>query len=131
MMRALGIAGFALIAVWIIAHALFLGPVEQAVDSVLAWLIGILAVAAVVASVTVLGCGLVLGRTSPAWLRFVQQARTVATVIGCALVVFGLLHYRDTQPDGEIRWLVLGVLVLVGAGVVHAWIVVTEKKHFT
>src|SRR5438105_11571555 len=109
-MRALGLVSFILIAVWVIAHALFLGPVEKAADDALAWLIGIVAIAAVIASVAVIACGLVLGGTSPAWLKFVQQARTIATVIGSGLVVVGLLHYRDTEPDGEIRWLVLGVL---------------------
>ena len=126
-MRVLGVVCFALIAAWVLAHALRLGPIEGAADSALAWVVSVLAVAAVVASVSVLGCGLVLGRTNPAWLKFVQKARTVATVIGCCLVVVGLLHYRDT--NGEIHWLVLGVVVLVGAGLVHGWVLVTEKKY--
>ena len=58
----------------------------------------------------------------PAWLRFVRIARNVAAVIGGALVVVGLLHYRETEPQGEIYWVVLGVLVLVGSGVVHWWV---------
>ena len=55
------------------------------------------------------------------WLRFMRLARNVATVLGSGLVVLGLLHYRDTEPHGEVRWLVLGLVVLVGAAIVHWW----------
>ena len=130
-MRALGILGLLVIGIWVIAHALVLSPVQKAADNALTWLVGIIAMIVVIASLTVLGFGLVVGRTSPAWLRFVQQARTVAAVIGCALVVVGLLHYQDTQPNGEIHWVVLGLAVLVGAGIVHGWVVLTERKNLT
>jgi hypothetical protein len=41
----------------------------------------------------------------------------------------GLLHYRDTEPQGELRWLVLGLVVLVGAGVVHWWVMRTVRRQ--
>jgi hypothetical protein len=34
----------------------------------------------------------------------------------------GLIHYRDTAPRGEIHWLALGVVVLLGAGALHWWL---------
>jgi hypothetical protein len=36
--------------------------------------------------------------------------------------VVGLLHYRNTEPRGEIHWIVLGLVVLVGAAGVHWWL---------
>ena len=130
-MRALTILGLLVVGVWVIIHALTLSPVQKAADNALTWLIVIFAMIAVIASLTVLGFGLVAGRTSPAWLRFVQHARTAAAVIGCALIVIGLLRYQDTQPHGEITWVVLGLAVLVGAGIVHGWVVLTQKKNLT
>jgi len=43
-------------------------------------------------------------------------------VLGCALIVVGLVHYRNTEPSGEIHWVVLGMVVLAGSGVVHWWL---------
>jgi len=86
------------------------------------------AAACVVASLTVLAFGLMAGRSRPAWLRFVQSARSVAAVIGCGLIVVGLLHYRDTEPSGEIHWIILGLGILLGSGVVHLWVVRTHRR---
>jgi hypothetical protein len=113
--------GIALVVAWVIAHLLYLGPVRDATGTVLAWIAGVAAASAVIAALTVLGWGVLQGRTNPAWLRFVAHARTAATIIGAGLVVIGLLHYRDTEPRPELHWLVLGVAVLAGAGIVHAW----------
>jgi len=68
------------------------------------------------------------GRSRPAWLRFVQSARSVAAIIGCGLIVVGLLHYRDTEPSGEIHWIILGLGILLGSGVVHLWVVRTHRR---
>ncbi len=131
MTQILGTLGIALIAVWVIARMLYLGPIEDVADLAVTWLTGLMGVSAVIAALTVLGCGLVMGRTSAAWLRFVHRARTIATIIGCALVIVGLLRYLDTEPQGEITWLVLGLVVLAGAAVVHGWVAVTERRNLT
>jgi len=128
MSRVLGSVAFALVAVWVIAHVLVLGPVQDAAEVTVAWIAGIAAASAVVAAITVLGLGLALGQSRPAWLRFVEQARTGAAVVGCALIVVGLLHYRDTEPRGEVHWIVLGVVVLLGAAVVHWWVVRVQRR---
>ena len=128
MSRVLGSVAFALVAVWVIAHVLVLGPVQDAAEVTVAWIAGIAAASAVVAAITVLGLGLALGQSRPAWLRFVEQARTGAAIVGCALIVVGLLHYRDTEPRGEVHWIVLGVVVLVGAAIVHWWVVRVQRR---
>jgi hypothetical protein len=126
--RVLSLVAFAVVVVWVIAHILVLGPVQDAAEVTITWTLAILAASAVVAAVTVLALGLVLGGSRPAWLRFVEQARTGAAVVGCALVVVGLLHYRDTEPRGEVHWIVLGLVVLVGAAVVHWWVVRVQRR---
>jgi hypothetical protein len=120
-----------LVGVWVIAHLLYLGPVQTVAEVTLTWVIGVAAVSAVVAALSVLGFGLVAVGGNPGWLRFVQGARTGAAVIGGGLVIIGLLHYRDTEPRGEIHWIVLGLLVLAGAVGVHAWVTRTERKKLT
>jgi hypothetical protein len=37
------------------------------------------------------------------------------------------VHYRSTEPHGEIHWVVLGMAVLVGSGVVHWWLARVER----
>jgi len=39
-----------------------------------------------------------------------------------------VLHYRDTEPQGEIRWIVLGLAVLAGSGIVHWWVIRTQRQ---
>src|SRR5262245_47388501 len=94
----------------------------------LVWTVRVTVAASVVASLTVLAFGLMAGGSRPAWLHFVQSARTVAAIIGCGLIVVGLLHYRDTEPSGEIHWIILGLAILVGSGVVHLWVVRTHRR---
>jgi hypothetical protein len=128
MSRVLGSAAFVLVIVWIIAHVLYLGPILDAVEITIAWLVWAAAVSGLVAALVMLAFGLLAGRTSPAWLRFVRIIRTAAAILGCALVVVGLLHYRDTQPHGDVQWVILGLAILAGAGVVHAWVLVTHRR---
>jgi uncharacterized membrane protein len=66
--------------------------------------------------------GLVLGRTRPAWLNYVRFARSGAVVLGCLIIVVGLLHYRHTEPRGEIHWVALGLVVLIVAAAVQWWL---------
>jgi hypothetical protein len=127
--RVVSVLGVGLIGLWVVAHLLYLGPIRAATETLIAWLAGIIAVSAVIAGVTVLAWGVVHGGTSPAWLRFVGVARTLAAAIGAGLVVVGLLHYRDTEPRSEIGWLVAGVVVLAGALVIHAWLAATERRN--
>ncbi|MBI2204022.1 MAG: hypothetical protein HYU41_09245 [Candidatus Rokubacteria bacterium] len=118
-----------LVATWVVAHLLYLGPVEAATEMAVTWLTGFAASSMLIAAVTVLTWGLILGHTSPAWLRFVQQARTATAMLGVALVIFGLLHWRDTEPRSELHWVVVGVAVLAGAGLVHAWLMLTGRRR--
>jgi hypothetical protein len=84
----------------------------------------------VVAALTVLAFGLATGRNRPAWLRFVGWARAGAAMVGCGLIVIGLLHYRDTEPHGEIHWVILGLAVLAGPGIVHWWVIRTQREIY-
>ena len=122
MMQGLGVIALAIVAVWVVAHILYIGPVQEAAEATLVWVFGLGTASLVGAAMVLLGVAMAQGHSRPAWLRFVRVARNVATVVGCALILVGLVHYRDTEPHGEIYWVVLGLLVLVGAGVVHWWV---------
>jgi hypothetical protein len=122
--------GALLVAAWVVAHMLYLGPIRDATEVTLAWAFALTAVSAVVAAVAVLAFGLATAGSRPAWLRFVSGARSVAAVIGCALIVVGLLHYRDTEPQGDVRWIVVGLVVLAAAGAVHFWVVRTQRRVY-
>jgi multisubunit Na+/H+ antiporter MnhB subunit len=129
MIRGLGVVALAIVAVWVVAHVLYIGPVQDAAEVTLVWALGIAAASLVGAALVLLAVAIVLGNSRPAWLRFVRTARTVAAVVGCALILVGLLHYRDTEPQGEIHWVVFGLLVLAGAGVVHWWVVRAVRRQ--
>jgi hypothetical protein len=120
----------ALVALWIIAHLLQLGPIRDAVDVALVWTVGLAAASAAAGALTVLVVGLLLGGSRPAWLRFIQGARTVAAVGGCGLILVGLVRYQDTEPP-DIRWIVAGLVVLAAAAVVHAWVTVAARRTLT
>jgi hypothetical protein len=122
MTRALGTLALGVIGVWLVAHVLWIGPVESAAETTVMWILGIAAASVTLGGTALLCVGLVLGRTQPAWLTYVRFARTGAVVLGCLLIVVGLLHYRNTEPRGEIHWLVLGLFVLIIAAAVHWWL---------
>lgn len=128
MTRAVATAAVVLVAVWVVAHLLYIGPVQDAAEATLVWVLGLAAASLLVAAMALLAVGLALGGSRPVWLRFVRAARSGAAVIGCSLVLVGLLHYRETEPRGEIHWLVLGVGVLAGALVVHWWVVRAARR---
>jgi hypothetical protein len=122
MTRALGTVALGVVGVWLVAHVLWIGPVESAAETTVMWILGIAAASAALGGLALLAVGLVLGRSQPAWLNYVRFARTGAVVLGCLIVLVGLLHYRNTEPHGEIHWVVLGIVVLVGAAAVHWWL---------
>ena len=122
MTRALGTLALGVVGIWLVAHVLWIGPVESAAETTVMWALGIAAASVALAGIALLCVGLVLGRSQPAWLNYVRFARTGAAVLGCLIVVIGLLHYRNTEPRGEIHWLVLGLLLLIVAGAVHWWL---------
>src|SRR5436309_7688828 len=94
MARALGIVALGLVGFWLVAHLLWMGPLETAAQTTAMWALGLLTGGVGVA----------------------------AAVLGCALIVVGLVHYRNTEPSGEIHWVVLGMVVLAGSGVVRWWL---------
>jgi hypothetical protein len=129
MSRAAGSVALALVMVWVIAHLLYIGPVQAAAEITLLWVLGFIVACVVIAALALLGVGMVLGESRPVWLRFVRAARSIGAVVGSALVLVGLLHYRDTEPRGEIHWLALGLGVLAGSLVVHWWVVRTARRQ--
>ncbi len=129
MSRTLGGIALAIIGVWVVAHVLYIGPVQEAAEATLVWVLGLGAASLLGAAMVLLGVAMAQGGSRPAWLRFVRVARNVAAVVGCALILVGLLHYRETEPQGEIYWLVLGVLVLAGSGVVHWWVLRETRRQ--
>ena len=122
MTRALGVVALGIVTVWLVAHLLWIGPVEVAAQTTALWVLGLLTGGVGVAAVVLLAVALAVGGSQPAWLRFARGARNAAAVLGCALIVVGLVHYRETEPSGEIHWVVLGMAVLAGSGVVHWWL---------
>jgi hypothetical protein len=128
MSRLLGSVAFLLVAVWIIAHVLYLGPIRDAAELTVTWLAWAAAASGLIAALTLLAVALILGRASPAWLRFVRLSRTIGAVLGSSLIVVGLIHYRDTQPSGDIQWLVLGLAILIATAIVQAWLLLTTRS---
>ena len=130
MTRGVGMVALAVVAVWLVAHLLYIGPVQDALEVTLLWVFGLVAVSLLAAAMVLLGVAMTVGETRPAWLRFVRVARNVAAVVGGALILVGLLQYRDRGPQlGDVLWLVVGVLMLGGAGVVHWWVMRAVRRQ--
>ena len=129
MSRALGGIALAIVGVWVVAHVLYIGPVQEAAEATLVWVLGLASASLLGAAMVLLAVAMAQGGSRPAWFRFVRVARNVAAVVGCALILVGLLHYRETEPQGEIYWLVLGLLVLAGSGVVHWWVLRETRRQ--
>jgi hypothetical protein len=127
MSRALGVVALGLIGFWVVAHLLWMGPVETAAETAAMFALGLLTGGVGVAAIVLLAMALAVGGTQPALLKFARGARNAAAVLGCALIVVGLVHYRSTEPRGEIHWVVLGIAVLVGSGVVHWWLARVQR----
>ena len=117
-----------IVAAWVLVHLLYLGAVQDSGEASVLWALAITTAAVMLAAIVMLVVAMTLGQTRPAWLRFVRGVRNVAAVIGSALIIVGLLHYRETQR-GEIHWVVFGLAVLVGAGVVHWWLTRAVRRQ--
>src|SRR5213592_4351424 len=115
MARALGIVALGLVGFWLVAHLLWMGPLETAAQTTAMWALGLLTGGVGVAAIVLLAVALSVGGSQPAWLKHARGARNAAAVLGCALIVVGLVHYRNTEPSGEIHWVVLGMVVLGGS----------------
>jgi hypothetical protein len=111
------------------AHLLYIGPVQEAAEVTPVWVVSAVAICLLIAAIVRLGVALALGESRPVWLRFMRLARDVATVLGCGLVFVGPVHHRDTEPQGEVRWLVLWLSVLVGAAAVHWWVNRADRRY--
>jgi len=127
MPRVLGIVALGLVGVWLIAHLLWMGPVEAAAETTAMWALGLLTGGVGVAAIVLLAVALSVGGTQPALLKFARGARNASAVLGCALIVVGLVHYRATEPRSEIHWVVLGMMVLVGSAIVHWWLTRVQR----
>jgi cytochrome c biogenesis protein CcdA len=117
-----------IVAAWVLVHLLYLGAVQDSGEASVLWALAITTAAVMLAAIVMLVVAMTLGQTRPAWLRFVRAVRNVAAIIGSALIIVGLLHYRETQR-GEIHWVVFGLAVLVGAGVVHWWLTRAVRRQ--
>jgi hypothetical protein len=127
MTRPVGILALGLVGFWLVAHLLWMGPVETAAETTAMFALGLLTGGVGIAAIVILAVALAAGSTQPALLKFARGARNAAAVLGCALIVVGLVHYRSTEPRGEIHWVVLGMAVLVGSAVVHWWLLRVER----
>src|SRR5437763_3066097 len=108
MSRALGILALGIVGFWLVAHLLWMGPLETAAETTAMFALGLLTGGVGVASIVILAIALVMGGPQPALLKFAHGARNASVVLGSALIIVGLIHYRNTEPRGEIHWVVLG-----------------------
>ena len=120
--RALGGLALGILAFWLVVHLILMGRTNNTAEATAMFALGIVTGAVGVAAIAILTVGLALGGPSPALVKVAESARTAAAVLGCTLIIVGLVHYRSTEPHGEIHWVVLGMMVLLGAGVVHWWL---------
>jgi len=128
MARPLGIIALLLVGLWLVAQLLWIGPVESDTETTAMLTLGLLSGGVGVVAIVLLAVVLAVGATQPAVVKFARGARTAAAVLGCALIVVGLVHYRSTEPrGGEIHWVVLGMAVLAGSGVVHWWLARVQR----
>lgn len=100
MARPLGIIALLLVGLWLVAQLLWIGPVESDTETTAMLTLGLLSGGVGVVAIVLLAVVLAVGATQPAVVKFARGARTAAAVLGCALIVVGLVHYRSTEPRG-------------------------------
>src|SRR5437870_3131166 len=89
MARALGIVALGIVGFWLVAHLLWMGPVEAAAQTTVMWVLGLLTGGVGVAAIVLLALALSVGGSQPALLKFARGARNAAAVLGCALIIVG------------------------------------------
>ncbi|HXH83093.1 MAG TPA: hypothetical protein VNN07_09210, partial [Candidatus Tectomicrobia bacterium] len=72
MTRAVVTLVLALVAAWVVAHVLYIGPVETALEVTVVWALVFVVGCLVAAALVLLVVGLALGESRPAWLKLVR-----------------------------------------------------------
>ena len=67
MSRAAGTVALAFVAVWVIAHLLYIGPVQEAAEMTLVWVVSAVAISLLIAAIVLLGVALAVGESRPGW----------------------------------------------------------------
>src|SRR3989440_12651643 len=86
MARALGILALGIVGFWLVAHLLWMGPLETAAETTAMFALGLLTGGVGVASIVILAIALVMGGPQPALLKFAHGARNASVVLGSALI---------------------------------------------
>ena len=64
MTQALGVIALAVVAVWVVAHILYIGPVQEAAEATLVWVFGLATASLVGAAMVLLGVAMAQDRKS-------------------------------------------------------------------
>jgi hypothetical protein len=79
--RPLDIIALAIVGFWLVAHLLWMGPVETAAETTAMFALGVLSGAVGVAAIVLLAVALAVGGMQPALPKFARGARNAATVL--------------------------------------------------
>src|SRR5438034_10843366 len=115
MARALGIVALGLVGFWLVAHLLWMGPLETAAQTTAMWALGLLTGGVGVAAVVLLAVALSVGGTQPALLKFARGARNASAVLACALIVVVPVLSRAKSHRPNTHWGVLGRVTLAAS----------------
>ena len=72
MTRGLGAIALAIVVVWLLAHLLYVGPVQDATEVGVLWVLGFATSSLVGAAIILLVVAMALGQTRPAWIPLPQ-----------------------------------------------------------
>jgi len=102
MTRGLGAIALAIVVVWLLAHLFYVGPVQDATEVGVLWVLGFATASLVGAAIILLVVAMALGQTRPAWLRFVRGARNADPGRAAALSRHGAAR-RDPLARDRAR----------------------------